>query len=192
MHDFSTSLDALLTQGDNLLVTVEVKQESLVTKLDYLSMAFEDKQALKEPVEIMKNKVRSVFSPYKGKFRERRNKNSHHLSYLFSSEAAPPPATVPAPTTTMVAHQRKDYSYLRPGTLSSECTRRELSKFSAKCQIWLKKSLSADDRADTRLVWASIRGVLDDDWTEVLSRDENIAKKEFDDIYKMMDKIYLE
>ena len=91
----------------------------------------------------------------------------------------------------MVAHQRKDYSYLKPGILSSDCTRRELSKFSAECNIWLEKSLSTEDRADTRLVWASVRAVLDDEWTEVLSRDENIATRELEVIHKMMDKIYL-
>ena len=36
-----------------------------------------------------------------------------------------------------------------------------------------------------------MRGVLDEEWTELLGRDENIAKKQFEDIYKMMDKIYL-
>ena len=30
-------------------------------------------------------------------------------------------------------------------------------------------------------MWVSIRAVFDDEWTEVLSRDENIAKKGFDD-----------
>ena len=60
------------------------------------------------------------------------------------------------------------------------------------CQIWLEKSLSVEDRADPRLVWASVRAVLDDDWTEVLSRDDKIATKQFDEIHKMMDKIFLE
>ena len=64
-------------------------------------------------------------------------------------------------------------------------------KFSEACQIWLEKSLSAEDRADTRLVWASIRSVLDEEWTEVLNR-SNIANKQFDEIYKIMDRIYLE
>ena len=96
------------------------------------------------------------------------------------------------PPTTMVTHQRKYYSYLKPAILSSDCTRRELSKFSSECNIWLEKSLSADDRSDTRLVWASVRAVIDDEWTEVLSRDENIANKELEEIHRMMDRIFLE
>ena len=111
---------------------------------------------MKEPVDTLRNKVRSVFSPYKGRFQDKRTENGHLLSCLFSSEATAPPATILPPPTTMVSHQRKDYSYLKPGILSSDCTRRELSKFSSECSIWLEKSLSAEDRADTRLVWASI------------------------------------
>ena len=142
-------------------------------QLDYLSIYYEDQPALKEPVDTLKEKVRSVFSPYKGKFQQKRVQNTHLLSSLFSSEAgAPPGMSLPGmslPPPTMVSHvsQRKDYSYLKPSILSSDCTRRELSKFSSECSIWLEKSLSAEDQADTRLVWASVRAVLDDEWTEV-------------------------
>ena len=114
--------------------------------------------------------------------------NGHLLSCLFSETPSPNP--VPAPSTTIMS-QRRDYGYLRPAVLSSECTRRELVKFSEACQIWLEKSLSAEDRADTRLVWPSIRSMLDEQWTAVLSRN-NIANKQFDEIYKIMDRIYLE
>ena len=76
-------------------------------------MTFEDQPKLKEPVDTLKNKVRKVFSPYKGKFRDKRDNNRHLLSCLFSSEAAPRPDPVPPPTTTMLSHQRKDYSYLK-------------------------------------------------------------------------------
>ena len=167
LHDYSTRLDAALTKGDTLVGTLETIHDSLINKLDLLSMTLEDQPALKDPVDTLRSKVRSVFSPYKGAFIEKRRSNKHLLSCLFSSETARPDP-VPAPTTTMLSHQRKDYGYLKPGILSSECTRRELSKFSAECQIWLEKSLPAEDRADTRLVWASIRAVLDDEWTQVL------------------------
>ena len=190
LHDYSTRLDAALTKGDTLLGTLENTQDSLINKLDLLSMTLEDQPALKDPVDTLKSKVRSVFSPYKGAFIEKRRINEHLLSCLFSSETARPDP-VPAPSTTMLS-QRKDYGYLKPGILSSECTRRELSKFSAECQIWLEESLPAEDRADSMLVWASIRAVLDDEWTQVLSGDENIANKQFDEIYKIMDRIYLE
>ena len=188
LHDYSTRLDAALTKGDTLVGTLETIHDSLINKLDLLSMTLEEQPALKDPVDAQRSKVRSVFSPYKGAFIEKRRINEHLLSCLFSETPRPDP--VPAPSTTMLS-QRKDYGYLKPGILSSECTRRELVKFSEDCQIWLKKSLSADDRADTRLVWASIRSVLDEEWTEVLNRN-NIANKQFDEIYKIMDRIYLE
>ena len=41
-------------------------------------------------------------------------------------------------------------------------------------------------------MWASVRAVLDGEWTEVLSRDEHIASRTLDTIHSMMSKIYLE
>ena len=64
LHDFSTRLDAALTKGDSLLDTLENTQDSLIKKLDLLSMTLEDQPILKEPVDTLKNKVRKVFSPY--------------------------------------------------------------------------------------------------------------------------------
>ena len=110
-----------------------------------------------------------------------------YLSCLFSSE----PTTAPV-ISTVVSHQRKDYNYLKPSILAADCTRRELSKFSSECKIWLEKSLSVEDRADSRLVWASICAVIDDKWNEILSRDLKIAEKCCDEIYSIMDKVYLE
>merc|ERR1711888_115776 len=182
----------LLVQGNNQLEAFTEKQNSLNIQLDYLSLCYEDQPTLKEPVDVLKNKVRSVFSPYKGRFQEKRDKNNHLLGSLYSAEGGVPSAMSLPPPTTMVTHQRKDYSYLKPAILSSDCTRRELLKFSSKCNIWLEKSLSADDRSDTRLVWASVRAVIDDEWTEVLSRDENIATRKLEEIHKMMDRVYLE
>ena len=116
--------------------------------------------------------------------------NKHLLTCLFSTE---PATTTPVPATpTMVSHQRKDYLYLKPSILSADCSRRELSKFSSECHIWLEKSLSTEDQEDSRMVWASIRAVLDDEWTAILSRIDKISEKAFDEIYKIMDKIYLE
>ena len=56
----------------------------------------------------------------------------------------------------------------------------------------MEKSLSVEDRADSRLVWASICAVIDDKWNEILSRDLKIAEKCCDEIYSIMDKVYLE
>ena len=58
--------------------------------------------------------------------------------------------------------------------------------------MWLEKSLTPEDRADNRLVWANIRNVIDDEWDQILSRDLKIAEKDFDQIYGVMEKVYLE
>ena len=87
---------------------------------------------------------------------------------MFDSRA--PPAVV----------SRKDYNYLKPSMLAGDCTRMELTKFYSECKMWLEKSLTQEDRADTRLVFANIRNVIDDEWDQILSRDMKIAEKDFD------------
>ena len=192
IHSYSETLSALLSQGEANLEKFTKIRNSLNTQLNYLSLLHDDQPALKAPIDAQLEKVRSTFSPYKGKFKNKGDQNQHLLTCLFSSETTAPPAPVQTQSTTTIANQRKDYSYLKPTTLSSDCTRRELSKFFSECSIWLEKSLTPEDRADTRLVWASVRAVLDGEWTEVLSRDELIATRTLDTIHKMMDKIFLE
>ena len=135
VHSYIVKLDQLLVQGNNQLEAFTEKQNSLNIQLDYLSLCYEDQPALREPVDVLKNKVRAVFSPYKGRFQEKRDKNNHLLGSLYSAEGGVPSAMSLPPPTTMVTHQRKDYSYLKPAILSSNCTRRELSKFSSECNI---------------------------------------------------------
>ena len=191
IRSYSEQLSVLLSQGDANLEKFTKVQDALNTQLNYLSLLHDDQPALKAPIDAQIEKVRSTFSPYKRKFKDKGEQNQHLLICLFSSETAAPPAPVQTPSTTTIANQRKDYSYLKPTTLSSDCTRRELSKFFSECSIWLEKSLTPEDRADTRLVWASVRAVLDGEWTEVLSRDEHIATRTLETIHKMMDKIFL-
>ena len=52
--------------------------------------------------------------------------------------------------------------------------------------------MNVEDRADNRLVWASIRSVIDDEWNAILSRYQKIAEKGFEEIYAIMDKVFLE
>ena len=187
MHDSSTRLRTLLDEGDTLLNKFENKKTALVTKLDCLSMTYEDDPAVKDPADTLRYQLIATFSPYIGKFREKGMLVS--TCCLFSSE----PVTTTAPVIpAVVSHPRKDYTYLKPSILSADCTRRELSKIASECRIWLEKSLSVEDREDSRLVWASVRAVIDDEWTATLSRDQKISEKGFEEIYKIMDKVLLE
>ena len=61
LHDYSTRLDAALTKGDSLVGTLETIHDSLINKLDLLSMTYEEQPALKDPVDAQRSKVRSVF-----------------------------------------------------------------------------------------------------------------------------------
>ena len=189
IHSYSNKLDSLLTEGEAKLKTFTLVQEQLATQLDYLAMIHEDEPISRQPVDELREKVRSVFSPFKTRFSTKREDSRHLLSCLFSSESTVQPAQVQS--TTMIS-QRKDYSYLKPRVLNFDCTRRELAKFFLDSKIWIDKALSPDDRADTRLVWASIRAILDEEWADLLGRDVGIASRDLDTVHGMMDRIYLE
>ena len=86
-------------------------------------------------------------------FRKQRTEKKHLLACLFSFE----------PTQTPVMSQnfnRKDYSYLKPHIIVADSTKRELNKLWTECRMWLEKTLSDEDRWDERLIYASIKSVI--------------------------------
>ena len=66
IHSYSTRLNSLLTQGETQLKAFTLVQDQLSKQLDYLSMVYEEQPSSKKPVDTLREKVRSVFSPYKG------------------------------------------------------------------------------------------------------------------------------
>ena len=58
-------------------------------------------------------------------------------------------------------------------------------------RIWLEKTLSAENRRDKRLNYASIKSMIDPEWDEILSRDGSIHEKDFDQIFALMQQNYL-
>ena len=62
VHSYTVRLDQLLVQGNNQLVAFTEKQDSLNLQLDYISLCYEDQPTLKEPVDVLNNMVRSLFS----------------------------------------------------------------------------------------------------------------------------------
>ena len=56
----------------------------------------------------------------------------------------------------------------------------------------MEKSLTEEDKKDKRLIWASVKNVIDPEWDEILSRNVKISEKDFDEISKLMEASYLE
>ena len=67
IFDYSTQLNALINKGEKLLNTFEDKNNTLVTKLDYLSFLFEEEPEKKAPVDNMRYSLVATLRPYKGK-----------------------------------------------------------------------------------------------------------------------------
>ena len=53
-------------------------------------------------------------------------------------------------------------------------------------------SLTEENKKDKRLIWASLKNVIDPEWDEILSRNVKISEKDFDEISKLMEASYLE
>ena len=53
-------------------------------------------------------------------------------------------------------------------------------------------SLTEENKKDKRLIWASVKNVIDLEWDEILSRNVKISEKDFDEISKLMEASYLE
>ena len=186
IRKYSGKLDAVITEGEDKLKQFTLVQDELNTQLEYLTMLNEDDPVARQPVEAMKERMRSQFSPFKTRFATRREESRHLLEYLFDKE---PPAQQVLPQTTMI-NQRKDYSYLRPRTLNFDCTKKELAKFIQDSTVWISKALSEEDRSDPRLVWASIRSTLDEEWADLLGRDG--AARDLDTIHSKMNLSFID
>ena len=121
----------------------------------------EDEPENLSKAELLRNTMIGEFS--QGLFRKQRSENKHLLACLFTSE----PVQTPVVTQNF---GRKDYSYLKPHMIVADCTKRELNKFKTECRMWLEKTLSDEDRRDKRLIYASIKSVIDPEWDEILTR----------------------
>ena len=91
-------------------------------------------------VECLRNRLVGESHPYKGKFRKMRVKYQNLLSCLFTSQT-------PTVATTVVAHTRKKYGYLKPSMIHGDCTKKELVKFIGEGKIWLEKSMLSTQSA---------------------------------------------
>ena len=111
--------------------------------------------------------------PYKGLFRKKKVGYQHLLSCLFTSHSSGP------------KHGQKR-------TIHGDCSKKELLKFIPDCKMWLEKSLTEEDKKDNRIIWSSIKIFIDPAWDEILSKHVKIDEKDFDEISKLMELIFLE
>ena len=65
VYDYSTQLKSLIDKGEALLDNFESKNNTLVTKLDYLSFLFEGEPAKKAPVDDLRYATAATSLPAK-------------------------------------------------------------------------------------------------------------------------------
>ena len=100
----------------------------------------------------MRDKTVGEHQPYIGIIKKKRHTNEKIMTCLFTDQAQ-----VPLPAVVQSIARKVDYSYLKPSMIIIVvCTKNELIKFGDECA---KKSLA--NNWDKRLVWASLRSVID-------------------------------
>ena len=63
---------------------------------------------------------------------------------------------------------RKEYGYLKPGTIHGDYDKKELLKFISEGMIWLEKSLTEEDKKDNRIIWALVKNIINPEWDQIL------------------------
>ena len=61
-----------------------------------------------------------------------------------------------------------------------------VTKFINEARIWLNKTITEEEKKEEGMIFASLRSVLDSDWTQILGRIPNIERMTFDEIVKVM------
>ena len=78
---------------------------------------------------------------------------------------------------TVVSHARKEYSFLKPSMVHGYCDKKELTKFIGEARIWLNKTITEEEKKEEGMIYASLRSMLDSEWTQTLGRILNIEEK---------------
>ena len=81
---------------------------------------------------------------------------------------------------------RKDFDFLKPNMLHSDCTKRELQKFITDGRTWTSKTISETERNEEGIVYAALRTVIDAGWTEFLDRHPNIQKLSYEKVVEAL------
>ena len=159
LTDYFRQLKELFIEGEILLKDYNAKNALLVEKLDFQVYLFDDDIEKCREVTALRSKTVGENQPYSGIIKNKIHAPNQLLTCLFTTQApVHPPAVVQS------VAKKADYSYLKSSMIimiMADCTKKELIKLGDECTIWLEKSLTNEE--DQRLVWTSVKSVLDSD-----------------------------
>ena len=130
--------------------------------------------------------------PYRGRFRKLKVEHEELLSGVWKTQSSAG-AAVTSSAPVVLPHSRKEYAFLKPLMVHSDCTKRELNmKFITDSRTWTNKTISEEERKEIGIVYAALRTVIDSGWTEALDRNPKIKEMSFEEIIKLMLSHFLE
>ena len=97
--------------------------------------------------------------PYRGCFRNLKVEHEGLLSGVWETQSSSGAGGTSAPA--VLPSIRKEYDFLKPLMVHSDCTKRELNKFITDSRTWTSKTMSEDKRKEAGIVYAALRTVID-------------------------------
>ena len=128
---YRKALKNLIEEGDVKLTIFNDKNGKLLEKLEALVLTAPETGDLFTKATSLRDKI----VPYRGRFR---NLLVEHESLLTGVWGTGPVST--HVTTTLPPRSRKDYDYLKPNMLHSDCTKMEFQKFITDGRTWTSKN----------------------------------------------------
>ena len=95
----------------------------------------------------LRDKVVGESVPYRVRFRNLLVEHESLLTGVWGTGSANIPAATALPP-----RSRKDYEYLKPSMLHSDCTKRELQKFITDARTWTSKTISETEKNEEEIV----------------------------------------
>ena len=145
---FKKSLKDLIENGDKLLTTFNTNNGSPLEKLELLLLKFETSETTEQfnKVKSLRDKLVGEVIPYRGRFR----KHEGLLSGVWETQSTSGTASTSAPV--VLPRIRKEYDFLKPLMVHSDCTKHELNKFITDSRTWTSKTISEDERKEAGIV----------------------------------------
>ena len=166
---YKKALKNLIEDGDIKLTLFNDKNGKLVEKLEILVLTASENTELFNKATSLRDKLVGESVLYRGRFRKLMIEHEALLTGVWKTGTAST-SVVPA----LLPRVRKEYDFLKPNMVHSDCTKRALLKFVTDGRTWTSKTISEIERKEEGIVYTALRTVIDAGWTEFLDRHPNI------------------
>ena len=160
---YKQALKNMIEDGDLKLTLFHNTNGELVEKLEALILTASGNTDLLARTTSLRDKVVGESVQYRNRFKKLMAEHENLLAGVWGT----------GPANTSVAalppRVRKEYDFLKPTMVHSDCTKRELLKFVGDGRTWTSKTISEIEAKEEGIVYAALRTVIDagNFWTDI-------------------------